>query len=297
MNQQTISWVFSGVGITVMLSFLKLIFVPYPIINITLEEKAFLPGVHRFIRRLFIEFSTMLSLIYLALLSTAFNYEKHHLIRIFPYTANQVLPSWLIIFSEIMAVVLFLFLLIMYFSERVLTFCHEKMKQRQSLFWLFLILLAFYFITLNCTIGYTMNWILGYLNLSLDLNQKSTIDTLLALPNNNSYIGFSIIVLLSYGIYRLLLQPVVMVFNKISTTVILATITLTDGTKLYNKYILRPSVDGNILIGDQPQIKGNYNKIMLPKSSIFLIEFKRINKSIGNKDITTKRILLPPDFK
>jgi hypothetical protein len=56
-------------------------------------------------------------------------------------------------------------------------------------------------------------------------------------------------------------------------------------------------VDGNILIGDKPKPTEDCAKIMLPKSSILFIEFKRIYKSFGNKETTTKRILLPPDFK
>lgn len=145
-----------------------------------------------------------------------------------------------------------------------------------------------YIIILSSNFGFTLNWILNYFNKSLQLNQVKSVETPLVLPTFNLYAIFFAIAVLLYALFRLLIQPVLLIFNKISNTVIIATITLTNGTKLYNKYILRPSVDGNILIGDKPKITVDCEKIMLPKSSIFLIEFKRIYKSIEDKNSTTK---------
>ncbi len=50
MDYQAVQWVFSGVGIfviTFILGLYKFIFLPYPLINITNEEKAFLSGYLR----------------------------------------------------------------------------------------------------------------------------------------------------------------------------------------------------------------------------------------------------------
>ncbi len=89
------------------------------------------------------------------------------------------------------------------------------------------------------------------------------------------------------------------IFNKLSNTLILATITLTNGQKLHNKYILRPSVDGIILIGDKPSITEDCTKIMLPKQLIMYIEFRRVHITYTKEvdSLNRKRILLPPDFK
>lgn len=300
MTQQTVSWVFSGIGVTVILTILgllKFIFVPHPIIFITLEEKAFLTGYQRIIRKLFIEFSIMLILLYFALFSTNFNNSEHQLITTFPYTENQILPNSIIVFFEIVALILLILFLTMSLSEKLLVFCLKIVKQSKMISFIFIILFTLYFIVLNTTFGYTINWIFSFLNSTLHLNQKQSINTLIVLPTLSSYIGISVIVILIYVLYRLLIQPVIIVFNKISNTVIVATITLTNGTKLYNKYILRPSVDGNILIGDKPKPTEDCDKIMLPKTSILLIEFKRVYKSTSEKETTIKRILLPPDFK
>ncbi|GIP33509.1 hypothetical protein J2TS4_27190 [Paenibacillus sp. J2TS4] len=73
-----------------------------------------------------------------------------------------------------------------------------------------------------------------------------------------------------YGFLRLLFQPLVRIYINFLKPVIVATITLTNGEKLYNKYIFRPSIEGNILIGDKPEPTEDCEKIMLPKSSILL---------------------------
>lgn len=115
MDQQTISWVFSGIGITVILSVFKFIFVPYPIISITLEEKAFLSGYHRFIRRLFIEFSAMIFLMYWSLL--------------LPYPTQQSLPTWIILISGILLFILLSFFLVISWSEKILVTYLQKIKK------------------------------------------------------------------------------------------------------------------------------------------------------------------------
>ncbi|MCY9665694.1 hypothetical protein M5X11_12085 [Paenibacillus alginolyticus] len=300
MDQQTVSWVFSGIGVTLILTvlgLLKFIFVPHPVIFITLEEKAFLTGYQRVIRMLILEFSAMSVLTYMAVFSTSFNNMEHPLSITYPYTENPIISNLMILIFQAIAMLLLISFLILSINDKLLAFCLKKFKKNKKTSILFPILFIIYLAILSSHFGYFINWILSYLNSSLSLKQKESVDTLLVLPTFKSYIGISIIFLLLYVLYRAFLQPMVIIFNKISTTVILATITLNNGTVLYNKYILRQSVDGNILIGDKPKPTEDCDKIMLPKSSILLIEFKRVYKSLGDKNKTVNRILLPPDFK
>lgn len=68
-----------------------------------------------------------------------------------------------------------------------------------------------------------------------------------------------------------------------SSSKVTATITLSTGEKSENKYILRPSVDGNILIGNEATIHESSKKIMLPKQNILYIEFEKINYFFGQE--------------
>ena len=215
----------------------------------------------------------------------------------FPYVENSIMPDWIILFFEIAALLILIFFLVLSFFEKLLASYLKKSKQNKILLYILLLSFVIYILILNSNFGYIINWILSFLNSSLNLNQKSSIETLLVLPTFKAYMGIFTIILLVYVLYRLLLQPVISIFNKMSTTFIVATITLTNGTKLHNKYILRPSVDGNLLIGDKPRPTEDCDKIMLPRTSILIIEFKRVYRSINNKETSIKRILLPPDFK
>lgn len=300
MEQQTVSWVFSGIGVTVIftiLGLLKFIFLPHPVISITLEEKAFLTGYQRGIRRLFLEFSAMSFLTYIAVFSTSFNNLNHPVSIVFPYTENPIFSNSVIFIFQAIAILLLTIFIVLSKNNKLLAFCLKKFKENKKKPLLFPILFIIYFAILSSHFGYFINWILSYLNFSLSLNQTKSVNTLLVLPTFKSYLGIFIICLLLYVFYRILLQPIIIIFNKISTTVILATITLNNGTVLYNKYILRQSIDGNILIGDKPKPTEDCDKIMLPKSSILFIEFKRIYNSLENKNKPIHRILLPPDYK
>lgn len=272
-----IQWVFSGIGVFFIPILFKSIFVPHPIINIADEEIAFLSGYLRAMRRLFFECYGILAITYLAIICTSIDTKAHPITDQFPYVSNSNLPNTLILFFEIIALILFVFLLSLSLSKNSLRKIFkgsDKRKTSNAKIW-FSTISFIYFLILLYTFGYVINLFLNLLNTNFQLNKETTMEVIFYLPTSLSMIGLSIFVLVLYLLLRFLLFPMISILQFITTPDITATITLNNGTILSNKYILRPSVDGNILIGDKPNISDGCNKIMLAKQTIVKVDFNR----------------------
>ncbi|MGG3887208.1 hypothetical protein [Brevibacillus panacihumi] len=74
--------------------------------------------------------------------------------------------------------------------------------------------------------------------------------------------------------------------NKVN---IIASIQLTNGVRFDNKYILRPSADNTILVGDNPDFLSCKEKILLPKQQIQYISFKE-EYIIFENEMTAKKV-------
>ncbi|MFB0845495.1 hypothetical protein [Paenibacillus oleatilyticus] len=282
MDYQMIQWVFSGIGVFFIPIILKSIFVPHPIINITLEEKSFLSGHHRAMRRLFFECYGMLAICYVSIIGTSIDTEAHPITDQFPFVENSNLPTSLILFFEIVALMIFIFLFSVSLFKKSLRKVfknNNKRKTRKAYIWFFTISFV-YFLILLYTFGYMINLFLNLLNTKLQLNKETTMEVIFYMPTSLSMFGLSIIVLVFYLLLRFLLFPMISIIQFIFTPDITATITLNNGTILSNKYILRPSIDGNILIGDKPNISDGCNKTMLAKQTIVRVDFNWNQDSI-----------------
>lgn len=302
----------SGVGLLV-LGFFKNLFLPYPLINITKEEKAFLNNYLVILRKCIFELFIFGFVFVYSIVVTSINLETQSITNSFPFISNLFLPNALIITLDIVAIITWVFFIVMKYSKKLKYFVYGVIKRRVTgkkmigkreplYFWLILGLLTNYIITLSANFGYFINFIFALLNIEFKLAQSLSINVLfkLTLLPYRVFILIIVLFILSYFMYRLALNILITQFGSLTHTRILTTITLTNGVVLHNKYILRPSVDGNILIGDKPTITEDCNKIMLPKHNILFIEFKTIYISYDknpNESYNSKRILLPPDFK
>lgn len=304
MDYSVIQWVFSGIGIFILGGIIKAVFLPHPIIKITKEEEAFLNNYLRLGRKFLIEIFLMIAITSYTIIITELNLLEHKITSNFPFITSSI-PITVIYFIESTLIIGIMFI----FSLRIHKIKHlifrkfyESRHKKRGHIYFFMLSTFFivYFLIIVINYGLSINIFLAILNTSYSLEQVSSIHVLfkiISLPKP-VYIAFVLYFVSSYMIFRLLLANILWFFKQMSNTKILTTITLTNGEKLLDKYILRPSVDGNILIGDKPSLTEDCKKIMLPKQNIMYIEFNRINiifeRENHHSSSSNKNILLPP---
>lgn len=82
-----------------------------------------------------------------------------------------------------------------------------------------------------------------------------------------------------YLLVRLIFGQLYAAGNLFAYSKVIAHIRLVNGKKLKNKSIIRPSIDGALLLEDEAEPSKKY---ILPKSSILYIEFEVKHISLDN---------------
>lgn len=134
--------------------------------------------------------------------------------------------------------------------------------------------------------GHFIHLMLFAIGVDYKLDVINTLDVLFLLPSLNStslLIVLGFIYLITFLFYRWMVGHLFFVGKLMSSSRVLTTIVLSNGHVLEDRYILRPSVDGNILIGNEATIHESNEKIMLTKQSILYIQFKKTNYLFGQE--------------
>ncbi len=280
-------------------------FFTIPIYNLTIEEKTIVNVNIRLFRTITQEVWIFLGVLVLISFCGNLSTAKHNVIYSYPYISNLPSSHFFIPFFGITMIVLFIFLLLIRLKKKFRLFIFTKMRslnlQRKTVgtlsFICFICLIYLYIIPPLYFLGYISDIML----LAMDTNDNNityTTDILINLFHSfprTTVIAFIVIYIGSYFLARIIIGQLIYVLNQFAYSKVLANITLVNGERLLNKIIIRPSVDGSLLIKDDSETA---NKTILPKSSILYIDFhiKQITVRL-DEEVHKSSILLPPDYK
>ncbi|RED58513.1 hypothetical protein [Cohnella lupini] len=271
---------FSGLGATLIISIFGVFIASFPLFSLTVEEKPLINNNIRLFRRVILEIVALLLFLLMSVNLINFKLKDHISINEFPYISNYVYANYFVVAGVFVLLILFPAFILIRNNIRFRNYIFNKIRLLKNIrriasitiFLMFVIIFYIYLFAPFLCVGYLLNLFLFFLGQQYKIEAATTTDVLFELFSLPGVVAFTFILLylILYFFVRVIYKQLFAFRKLIGYSKVTATIHLTNGSKLDNKTIVRPSIDGSILLCDTGD---NSKKILLPKQNILYIEF------------------------